>query len=80
MTSGPIFLDELSCTESDRTLEGCRRGIRGIGLTACNHTDDVWVQCSGTYCSLASEQRVDLFLFQILMSVLLIMVNVNTTV
>ena len=59
-TAGPIFLDELSCTESDRTLEGCRRGIRGIGLTTCNHTDDVWVQCSGTDHLLASEERVDL--------------------
>ena len=46
--SGPIFLDELRCTESDTTLQGCSRGIAGIGLTTCSHRDDVWVQCPGT--------------------------------
>ena len=49
LQSGPIFLDDLSCTTSDDTLEGCSRGIDGIGLTTCSHTKDVWVQCSGTY-------------------------------
>ena len=45
--SGPIFLDELRCSESDTTLQECSRGIRGIGLIACDHTNDVWVQCAG---------------------------------
>lgn len=44
---GPIFLDQLFCTDSDTTLEECSRGIAGIGLTSCNHTEDVWIQCSG---------------------------------
>ncbi len=47
--SGPIFLDELRCTEADTTLQECSRSIAGIGLTACDHTDDVWVQCLGTH-------------------------------
>ena len=50
---GPIFLDQLFCTDSDTTLQECNRGISSIGLTTCNHTDDVWVQCLGMQSILA---------------------------
>lgn len=47
LESGPIFLDQLFCTDSDTNLQGCARDISGIALTTCNHTEDVWLQCSG---------------------------------
>ncbi len=78
--SGPIFLDELICTESDTTLQGCSRGIAGIGLTSCNHTKDVWVQCSGTFSIKIWKPRNQMScVHQIRMNVLLLMEDVNTT-
>ena len=47
LQEGPIFLDKLFCTGLDQTLQDCSLGIRAIGLTTCNHTQDVWLQCSG---------------------------------
>ena len=44
---GPIFLDQLACSSSDVDLLGCRRGNDFIGLTSCDHTQDVWVECVG---------------------------------
>ena len=48
LREGPIFLDQLFCSNTDQTLQECSSGIRAIGLTTCNHSEDVWVQCSGT--------------------------------
>ncbi len=77
--SGPIFLDELICTESDTTLQGCSRGIAGIGLTSCNHNDDVWVQCSGKYLMDILWIKNSVICTQIPMSVVVIMEDVNIT-
>ena len=47
ITSGPIFLDQLLCTESDSSLQECDRHIRTFGFTSCNHSQDVWIRCRG---------------------------------
>lgn len=47
--SGPIFLDQLRCSDQDSNLLECNRDIADIGLTLCDHTTDVWVQCTGMY-------------------------------
>ena len=44
--SGPIFLDQLQCSESDQSLLHCAMG-RTIGLHHCNHSMDVSIKCSG---------------------------------
>ena len=44
--SGPIFLDQLQCSESDKSLLHCAMG-RTIGLHHCNHSMDVSIKCSG---------------------------------
>ena len=44
--SGPIFLDQLQCSESDESLLHCAMG-RTIGLHHCNHSMDVGIKCSG---------------------------------
>ena len=46
--SGPIFLDELLCTEDDNVLHKCDYGIQAFGLTTCDHTHDAWIRCKGT--------------------------------
>lgn len=46
-SSGPIYLDQLLCSEEDDSLQGCNWGIRAFGLTTCNHSSDAWVECSG---------------------------------
>ena len=45
--SGPIFLDELECTSSDNDLLSCRTTFTSVGLTSCNHSQDVSVRCIG---------------------------------
>lgn len=45
--TGPIFLDQLYCSESDQVLQSCRRGANPIGLTECDHTQDVQIMCKG---------------------------------
>ena len=47
ITSGPIFLDELLCTGSEPSLVDCSTGIGEVGLTNCDHSQDVWVKCRG---------------------------------
>ena len=47
ITSGPIFLDELRCTGSETSLVDCPAGISEVGLTNCDHSQDVWVKCTG---------------------------------
>ena len=49
LTSGPIFLEGLYCTENDVSLQNCRMEILGIGLTSCSHDEDVWVKCYGEF-------------------------------
>ena len=47
--SGPIFLDELRCSGNELSLFDCPSGISEVGLTNCEHSEDVWVKCRGTY-------------------------------
>ena len=47
LNSGPIYLDELFCTKHDVALQDCKKGIHGLGLTTCNHDQDVWLKCNG---------------------------------
>ena len=54
LSSGPIFLDQLACTGSDSNLLECSRRGQIIGLTSCDHTQDVWVECKGTFCIVLS--------------------------
>ena len=48
--SGPILLDNITCTGSESTLANC--GHLGVGvIRSCSHSEDVGVRCSssGTY-------------------------------
>ncbi len=47
ISSGPIFLDQLACSESDSNLLECSRGGHILGLSSCDHSQDVWVECTG---------------------------------
>lgn len=49
LSSGPIFLDQLACTDSDTSLIECNRGGQILGITACDHMQDVWVECKGIF-------------------------------
>ena len=49
VTSGPIFLDELRCIGNEVSLLDCPTGISEVGLTNCDHSQDVWVKCRGMY-------------------------------
>lgn len=48
MGSGPIFLDQLVCSESDENLLECRKNSR-LGLHSCDHMGDVGVRCVGKH-------------------------------
>ena len=56
--SGPIFLDHLSCAGDELNIAACPRDV--LGLTQCDHSMDIGVQCFGgwhsnlTGCSLSS--------------------------
>ncbi|XP_022110198.1 deleted in malignant brain tumors 1 protein-like [Acanthaster planci] len=41
--SGPIFLDEVSCSADDQTLAECDH--QGLGIHNCNHDEDAGVVC-----------------------------------
>ena len=43
---GPIFLDQLDCSESDSSLLECRR-FTPLELVTCEHTQDALVRCIG---------------------------------
>ena len=47
VSSGPIFLDELRCAGNELSLVDCPSGISEVGLTNCDHSEDVWVKCRG---------------------------------
>ena len=45
---GPIFLSDLNCDGSERTLLECRRqDNQPLGLQTCDHTSDVSISCTG---------------------------------
>ncbi|CAJ1075388.1 LOW QUALITY PROTEIN: uncharacterized protein LOC124998123 [Xyrichtys novacula] len=44
--SGPIFLDDVACSGSERFLSDCRHA--GFGTHNCGHGEDAGVVCSGT--------------------------------
>lgn len=52
-SSGPIYLDELRCAGNELSLLDCPTGISEVGLTNCDHSQDVWVKCRGrsNHCS-----------------------------
>lgn len=54
LETGPIYLDQLLCTESDTELLSCQSGLRAPGLVTCDHSEDVWIRCIGTYSSAVS--------------------------
>ena len=47
--TGAIFLDRLFCTENDAALLSCKNGLAAVGLTTCDHSEDVWIRCNGIY-------------------------------
>ena len=48
-SNGPIFLNNLVCSEFDSNLLECSRGGTLIGLTPCDHNQDVWIECRGEF-------------------------------
>ena len=44
--SGPIFLEQVDCRSTDSVLLECMRGVP-LGLTTCDHSQDVGVRCNG---------------------------------
>ena len=44
--SGPIFLDDVNCDGSEKTLISCSTGSP-IGQHNCNHGEDAGVRCPG---------------------------------
>ena len=44
--TGPIWLDDLSCSGSELTLLQCSH--RGLGSHNCSHNEDVSVRCYGS--------------------------------
>ena len=43
---GPIFLQQLGCEGTESRLLECQR-FTGLGLTTCDHSEDVGVRCIG---------------------------------
>ena len=43
----PVYLSQLFCTESDKTLLDCNNGIRSVGLAHCDLEENVWIRCKG---------------------------------
>ena len=79
--NGPIFLDQLVCSESDSSLLDCQSRTP-LGLVTCEHTQDAFVRCIGKAqtnmdCSVMIHVA---FYFQISMSVTLSMEAVNRSV
>ena len=47
MGTGPILLDEVTCSGEESQLFEC--GSNGIGEHDCSHTEDAGVRCTGTW-------------------------------
>ena len=47
--TGPIFLDELDCRGTEDNLLECN-AFTDLGLSTCDHSQDVGVRCRGRYC------------------------------
>ena len=47
--SGPIFLDEVDCSETDSRLLQCNT-FTPVGIHSCTHSQDVAILCEGTVC------------------------------
>ena len=45
LTTGPIWLDDLSCSSTSPHLRACSH--RGIGVHNCDHSQDVILSCLG---------------------------------
>ena len=61
VTSDPIFLDELRCIGNEVSLLDCPTGISEVGLTNCDHSQDVWVKCKGMYQIIIINRKWNLF-------------------
>ena len=48
--SGPIFLDEVDCSETDSMLLQCNT-FTPVGIHSCTHSQDVAILCEGTVLS-----------------------------
>jgi len=46
--SGSIWLDDVNCRGTERTLLSCSRNSRSIGSHNCGHHEDAGVRCYGT--------------------------------
>ena len=46
--TGPVFLEQLNCEESDSSLLDCH-SFTAAEPTTCDHSQDVSVQCTGTH-------------------------------
>ena len=44
--SGPIFLTTLGCSGNEKALLDCS-SLYPAGVHACDHSQDVWIKCSG---------------------------------
>ena len=44
----PIFLSTLGCNNDDEAIINCSRNDR-LGLTMCDHSQDVYVRCQGVH-------------------------------
>ena len=45
--TGPVFLEQLNCEESDSSLLDCH-SFSAAEPTTCDHSQDVSIQCTGT--------------------------------
>ena len=54
MGSGPIYLEQLQCSDTDISLLECST-FEHVGLSTCDHSQDVGVRCTGKYNLATSE-------------------------
>ena len=55
--SGPIFLDNVDCSDTDTELVSCptRLNVFGLRSASCSHNDDIGVSCVGMSCTVANQ-------------------------
>ena len=46
----PVFLDQLMCTGTENTIQGCNPNISPAGFTTCTHTQDSATSCQIKAC------------------------------